>query len=253
MSESFYSDFAEYYEAVFPFREEVFAFLRSYLPAGSRRILDVGCGTGHYCGRLAADGFEAVGIDLDPKMIAAARDRYPAPSFLCLDMREVGTLSRTFDAAYCIGNVASHLTQAEVRGFLGGLARILKPSGLWILQVVNWDYILGRDSYRFPPRTVEPGSAMFFRDYQDISSDRVRFSTRLAAGDRTIFAGEVWLHPIRSDACQRLHQEAGFTSHGHYADFGRTPFDPARDSGSVFVFRRSELRAFSSPPVELEK
>ena len=33
---SFYSDFAEYYEAVFPYRDEVYAFLKSHMPAGPR-------------------------------------------------------------------------------------------------------------------------------------------------------------------------------------------------------------------------
>ncbi len=249
MSTSFYSDFADYYESVFPFREEVYAFLKSGFPAGSRRVLDVGCGTGHYCGRLAAEGYQTVGIDLDPRMIAASSERYPAASFRCLDMREAGGLAGMFDAAFCIGNVASHLTRAEFRAFLASLVRVLRSSGVWILQVVNWDYILGRGAYQFPPRTLDPGPATFYRDYRDISDDRVRFSTRLAAGGRTIFAGEVWLHPIRSEACLRLHQEAGFSLLGHFADFRRTPFDPARDSGSVFVFRKAKPPRGRSGPV----
>ena len=60
---SFYSQFAEYYEQVFPFRDEVYLFLKSRLGQNSGKILDVGCGSGHYCGRFSSEGFSAVGID----------------------------------------------------------------------------------------------------------------------------------------------------------------------------------------------
>jgi SAM-dependent methyltransferase len=97
---SFYSQFAEHYEAVFPFQDATYAFLKSCLPPGARRVLDAGCGTGHYCGRFAADGLEAVGIDLDPEMIAIARKHYPAPAFHCLNMLDVETLPSPFDLAF---------------------------------------------------------------------------------------------------------------------------------------------------------
>ena len=241
---SFYSQFAEHYEAIFPYRDEVYGFLRSCIPDGGRRILDAGCGTGHYCGRFAADGFETIGIDLDPQMIEVARKNYPTPTFRCLNMLEVGTLPPPFDLVFCIGNVAPHLTQDEFARFVGEVEKILRPGGIWTFQTVNWDYILTHDSYTFRLRKLEGGDAVFSRQYQDISDARVRFLTRLASGDRTIFEGDVWLYPLRSESCLRLHQEHGLELIGHYADFQRSAFEAASDSGSAFVFRkpRSERR-----------
>jgi SAM-dependent methyltransferase len=233
---SFYSEFAEYYEAVFPFREEVCAFLKSYIPDGTRRILDAGCGTGHYCGRLAANGCEVVGIDLDPQMIEAAQKSYPMLTFHCLNMLEAGSLPQPFDLIFCIGNVAPHLTQDEFARFLGEVARILRPGGVWIFQVVNWDYILSRDSYAFRARKLGPGNITFLREYREISALRVRFLTRLASEDRTVFEGDVWLYPIRTDEYLRLHRERGLEIVGHFADFQRAPFSAPADTGSVFVF-----------------
>jgi SAM-dependent methyltransferase len=232
----FYSEFAEYYEAVFPYREEVCSFLKSYIPDGSRRILDAGCGTGHYCGRLAEDGFEVVGIDLDPQMIEVARRTYRKPTFQCANLREVGSLSPAFDLVFCIGNVAPHLTQDEFACFVGELARILRPGGVWTFQVVNWDYILTQDSYTFRARKLGAGDVVFLRQYQDISDSRVHFQTSLASADRTIFKGDVWLYPIRTDEFLRLHRRHGFELVGHFADFQRAPFSSASDTGSVFVF-----------------
>lgn len=234
---TFYSQFAEYYEAVFPYRDEVAAFLRSYIPDGSRRILDAGCGTGHYCGRLAAEGFEVVGIDLDPRMIDVARTKYPAPTFRCMNVLDVGALPKPFDLVFCLGNVAPHLTQEEFARFAGGVATILRPGGVWIFQIVNWDYILAHGPYAFRPRKLGLGDAVFLREYREVSESRVRFLTRLVAEDRTVFEGDVWLYPLRTDAYLRLHEEHGFELVDHFADFQRTPYAETSDAGSVFVFR----------------
>ncbi|RPH98865.1 MAG: class I SAM-dependent methyltransferase [Zetaproteobacteria bacterium] len=239
----FYSELAEYYEAVFPYRDEVYAFLRQRVPAGGRRILDAGCGTGHYCGRFAVDGFDAVGIDLDPQMIDVARRNYPTPAFRCLNLLDAGTLSSPFDLAFCIGNVAPHLTQDEFARFVGSVENILRPGGVWIFQIVNWDYVLAQGSYPFRPRTLGDGRAVFLREYRDVSESRVRFLTRLAEADRTIFEGDVWLYPLRTEAYLRLHCERGFELLDHFSDFQRTAYAATTDAGSVFVFRKAHPAA----------
>ena len=244
---TFYSQFAEYYEAVFPYRDEVAAFLRGYVPAGGRRLVDAGCGPGHYCGRLAADGFEVVGIDLDPRMIDAARRKYPAATFQCVNLTEVATLPGRFDLVFCIGNVAPHLTQDEFTRFTGDVATILRPGGIWIFQVVNWDYVLAHGGYPFRPRKLGVGDAVFLREYREVSESRVRFLTRLVAGGRTIFEGDVWLYPLRAEAYLRLHREHGFELLEHVADFQRGPYASASDAGSVFVFR--SRGAADAPPM----
>lgn len=235
---SFYSDFAEYYEAVFPFREPVRSFLQSHLDGVGRRILDLGCGTGHYCGRLAEAGHSTLGIDLDPEMIAVARRNYPAADFRVADLREVGRLAGPFDLVYCIGNVAAHLPRSGLEAFLAGLAGNLPRGGKWVFQVVNWDRILGHEDFRFPPLKVGDEGVEFLREYRDISPDRLRFLTRLVAPGREIFAGEVELYPVRAADYLRLHEAAGFALEGHYADYTGTPFDPKDSAASVFVFRR---------------
>jgi SAM-dependent methyltransferase len=234
----FYSDFAEYYEAVFPYRDEVYAFLKSCIPAGPRRILDAGCGTGHYCGRLAADGFQVVGVDLDPQMIEVARRTYPGPTFHCANILEVGTLPPPFDLVFCIGNVAPHLTRDEFTRFVAEAWTILRPGGLWTFQIVNWDYVLTHGSYPFRPRKLGAGEAVFLRDYTEVSEARIRFLTRLVAGDRTLFEGSVWLYPLRTATYLDLHRERGFELAAHFADFQRAPYAATSALGSVFVFRK---------------
>lgn len=235
---SFYKDFAGYFEAVFPFDPSVHAFLREHAPPGARRVLDVGCGIGDYTAAFANDGLEAVGIDLDREMVEVARARRVGPTFQELDARDVARVDGLFDFAFSIGNVVSHLEQADVRRVLEGVHARLERFGGWVMQVVNWDHILERSSYRFPDITIGDGRVVFTREYPEVSDDRLRFVTRLSRGDTTVFEGEVWLYPLRASDCLALHDAAGFELLSHYADFGSTPFDPGAESSSVYVFRR---------------
>jgi SAM-dependent methyltransferase len=234
---SLYSQFTEHYETIFPFRHEVYSFLRRHLPSSGTRVLDIGCGPGHYCGRFAADGFEAVGIDLDATMIAAAGRRYPQASFIRMDMRDVHALRGVFDLVFCIGNVAAHVDREALRRVALGVRRILRPAATWVIQVVNWDYVLQQRDYAFRPKPLEGGRLRFLREYRDITESGVRFITRLVADERTLYSGEVKLYPLRAADCELLHMGCGFALHGHFADFKGAAFVPTIESGSVFVFR----------------
>jgi SAM-dependent methyltransferase len=48
-------------------------FVERFLPSQSRRILEVGCGTGELAARLSKDWDAVVAIDSDPESVAAAR------------------------------------------------------------------------------------------------------------------------------------------------------------------------------------
>lgn len=269
---SFYSQFAPYYDSIFPLEERAYEFLRSFVPhaargaptgaarPGAARVLDLGCGTGDYCGRFASDGIEATGIDLDPEMVAVAERRYPNATFRVADMRGLGCPSPPADAhdragrapssgtrdlaglpapfsmVYSIGNVVSHIRKAELPSFLEGVRATLEPSGVWIVQVVNWDHILTRNRHRFPDIVIEGGRVVFTREYPLVSDERVRFVTRLIDAGKTVFEGEVALHPMRSSEYIERTSDLGFELVGHYADFARTPYDPDQESSNVMVF-----------------
>lgn len=61
-------------------RAEMRAILTSWLPADLRgaRVLDAGCGTGALAIELAERGADVVAVDLSPKLIGLARERYPS-------------------------------------------------------------------------------------------------------------------------------------------------------------------------------
>lgn len=235
---SFYSGFAAYYEQVFPFREEVYTFLREHAGQAGGAILDAGCGPGHYCGRFIHDGFGVSGIDLDSTMIETAATAYPQGVFQCMDITGLGSLHRHFQLIYSIGNVVSHLPVKGVEDFLDSAYAALEPGGSWIFQVVNWDYLLKMKEYTFPEKVIAEGSAVFCRRYCLISSERTVFDVQLTAGSKTVFHDQTLLYPLTSEAFIRLHESAGFFLKGLYAGFDKSRFNKDRDSGLVMVFTK---------------
>ena len=235
---SFYSEFAEYYDVVFPFDEKTYSFLQDRFSSSAGHVLDLGCGTGDYCGRFASQGYETLGIDLDPWMVERAMKRYPASKFMVLGLQDVGTLTDSFGAAYCIGNVGAHLPLYRWSDFLWALREHLTTEATWVVQTVNWDFVLGQGSYRFPDVPVEGTDFVFERSYPEISEEKVLFKTRLRDGERSVFEGETVLFPARSEDYIRVHRESGFEFLEHKGNFAGAAFDPSEASGSILVFRR---------------
>jgi ubiquinone/menaquinone biosynthesis C-methylase UbiE len=103
------------------------------------RVLDVGCGSGDVAILVAhlvgAEG-EVVGIDREPRMVAAARERARSLdlarlSFIEGDFRELGSEHGLFDAA--VGRLVL-MYQADPVDAVRRLARSVRPGGLIVFQ-----------------------------------------------------------------------------------------------------------------------
>lgn len=76
-----------------------FDLLRTMLePRPGETLLDVGCGTGYFTRRFAREaGLKVTGIDMDPAMIAFARERAPEIEFALADMKHLPFVDGSFD------------------------------------------------------------------------------------------------------------------------------------------------------------
>ncbi len=97
------------------------------------RILDAGCGPGRVGGRLHELGHDVVGVDLDPELIAAARDDHPGPQWFVGDLSTLDLMSSEsmtpFDVIVAAGNVLPFLDPATRRTVLTRLRVHLAPEG----------------------------------------------------------------------------------------------------------------------------
>jgi hypothetical protein len=154
-------------------------------------------------------------------------------------MEEVGLLEDGgFAGAFCIGNVLPHLPAERLAGFLGDVHRLLAPGGRWLVQTVNFDPLLTRESYTFPVIRDEARQLAFHRVYREIRPGRLVFATRLEVAGSEVFAAEAVLHPRTSADLRAVHAAVGFRLRDHAADWAGRRFLPQAESGSVFVWER---------------
>lgn len=117
-------------------------------------VLDLACGTGSVAVRLAKAGYEVIGVDASPDMLAVAREKAQAAGcdilLLCQDMCALD-LYGTVRAAVCTLDSLNHLPHADaVREALRRVALFLEPGGIFIFDV-NTPYkhreILGNHTF----------------------------------------------------------------------------------------------------------
>ena len=100
--------------------------------AEGREVLEVGCGTGLILQRLARVARRAVGVDLSPGMLAAARERG-------LDVHEANATTLPFDDASfdvtCSFKVLAHVEDIEAA--LAEMARVTRPGGVVVAEFYN--------------------------------------------------------------------------------------------------------------------
>lgn len=100
-----------------------------------RRVLDLGCGTGRALEPLLERGYEVVGCDLSPSMIAVAGERHPGVELHVADMRRLPDLG-PFDLVLCLDDAVNYLLdEHELGAALQSIRSVLTGTGLLIFDV----------------------------------------------------------------------------------------------------------------------
>jgi SAM-dependent methyltransferase len=150
-------------------------FLPHLQAAGVRRVLELGCGTGHDAARLARAGFEVVALDLSAEAIAQAQRTYgDLVEFVVADVAQVLPYApASYDAV--MANVSIHMfSDAVTRSLFAEVRRVLRPAGLFVFHVNSIGDRPLREQARPIIREVEPNYVLeqagqtvryFSRDY----------------------------------------------------------------------------------------
>jgi SAM-dependent methyltransferase len=171
---------ARFYDAVYSFKDyaaeaqKVDALIQERKP-GARTLLDVACGTGKHLEHLRG-GYEAEGLDLDPELLAIARERLPGIPLHEGDMTAFD-LGRRFDAVVCLfSSIGYARTVVQLNRAVATMARHLEPGG--VLVVEPW---ITPDAWQ------DDHLGAVFVDEPDLKIARVNLSERDGRLSRFVF------------------------------------------------------------------
>ncbi len=144
-----YSVWADYIEKHFAKR-----------PLPGKTVLDLACGTGSLTRELALRGYEMIGVDQSPEMLAEAAEKNRgiapvAPIFLCQPMEHLD-LYGTIDACVCCLDSVNYVT--EPKKLAQAFARVhlfLMPGGLFLFDINTPEKLESLDGQVFLDETED--------------------------------------------------------------------------------------------------
>lgn len=141
-------------------------------------VCDLGCGTGQITRRLAAEGYDMIGIDVSYDMLMEAQTHEDSQGilYLCQDMRDfelygtVGAVVSLCDSINYLGDRSELLTVCKL------VNNYLDPKGLFIFDVKTRHFYeqLGSNTIA---ENREEGSFIWENDYDSETGDNAYFLT----------------------------------------------------------------------------
>jgi SAM-dependent methyltransferase len=225
--------------------------LKEVLGSGpSKRILDLGSGTGEHARFLVSEGYQVVGVDASESMVDKARDEaLPAGlEFHHADIREIeSVVDGRFGGAICLGNTLPHLKEpGDLARLFNGLRSLLEPGAALLLQVLNYHRIFTQRVRHLPVnfRQDEKGEIVFLRLMEPQEDGGVLFfpsTLRLRPGQEPpleiVAAKEVHLRGWRYTEVESALGDSGFGERALLGSFDGSPFEPDNSADLIVVAR----------------
>ncbi|GAA4563669.1 methyltransferase domain-containing protein [Micromonospora coerulea] len=174
---------------------------RSYELLGDltgRTVVDAGCGPGRAVAELVERGARAIGVDLDPDMIAAARERWPTGEFHVGDAYELpletGSVSgyRADKVLHTLDDPARAVAEAR---------RVLAPGGRVVLLGQDWDtFVIDSDEPETTRRLIQAKADLLpsprvARRYRNLLLD-AGFTDPVVEVHTSVFTDDTALGPL---------------------------------------------------------
>ena len=112
--------------------------LAKYIGNGTKRLLDIGCGTGIMVEILSAQGHKVVGLDLLPQGLRSTRHKVPHSMLIQADLSIQLPLS---DKVFDVVIVLDVLEHVDDESLLEEVNRVLNPGGIILLTVPAFPWL----------------------------------------------------------------------------------------------------------------
>lgn len=218
--------------------------------APSKKVLDVGSGTGEHARFLAGKGFDVLGVDNSPAMLEKARAA--GGRFVQGDMREVTEAAgeERFGAALCLGNALPHLLEREdLARLAAGLRAVVVEGGVVVLQLLNYDRIEAKRERALPlsflPDPDHPDATIVFLRAMELRPERrvtfmptiLRMRPDAEPPMELVASQRVEIRGWRAGEIESALRAAGFPSVELWGSYQKAPFEPAESRDVIVVAR----------------
>jgi SAM-dependent methyltransferase len=140
---------ADYRDVIFA---DVLRGLASRLPAGNRKLIDIGTHTGRFPWLASQSGWQAEAIEINPVTASFAARRTGLPIHT-MKAEELAATGRRYHAA-TLNDVLEHLP--EPLGIIRGVAQILEPGGVLSIKVPHGPMQLLKERIRRDMLGLDP-------------------------------------------------------------------------------------------------
>jgi len=226
----FYTSISKYYSEIFPYNPAQLSFVKNRVgELAGKQILDIGCATGELAFQLTEAGAKVTGIDLNEDLLKQARENkaHPNSTFQVGNMLNLKTDFEPgqFDVVLCFGNTLVHLENEEqIQQMFQGVDLVLKPGGLFLIQILNYDYIVDEQISELP--VIETNNIKFVRKYLfGENRDQVIFHTDLQLKkENKLISNETKLLSLKSKDLKELLIHENFRDIEFFSTFKMEPF-----------------------------
>jgi len=202
--------------------------VRTLLGDPPARVLDVPCGDGRMSIRLAAAGYEVIGVDIVASEVAQARRNAAAAGvtarFEAGDLRALPDVGHV-DAVLSWGNSFGYLLPAETARSLAGLRAALRPGGRLVLEsaTVAESYLVGgvKPSAEWEYGGIRLSATNHYR----VSESRLESDFTFEDADGHVEHASAAHHVHTSGELVRLLRAAGFGEVELFGADGTTPYE----------------------------
>ncbi len=217
-------------------------------------VLDLACGTGSLTKLLAEAGYDMIGTDMSPEMLAEASEKTallnPRPLFLCQRMEKLD-LYGTVDAVVCALDSVNYLTsQHTLEAAFARVGLFLNDGGLFIFDVNTEAKFRAIDMQAYI-RESDRCFCAWQAEYQPAKRLMDYYLDFFVAHGKGMYERSSEHHVERAHTLEELKtalEKADMQLEGIYGELTLAP--PEKDAGRIFCVARRSPRTEANRTLE---